>query len=256
MKFENLLIEAVQKTNEYISLFLVLEEHPERILTDMFVGGSESFLTRIIESSTELTGEVFEPHDLQDEFYRILFPYLSSLLSGVELSYEEDMYPAPINIIKDGEIICLLDIYQKTFLIVPHQDLQREQERLEMMLKEFNLNQMELTRYEGYHNNLMSYGDTPMEKMKIAMRKKHYQKEIQEKYHELFNDSLEQEQHIISQRLKVENMEEKLRPYEDEQYLLAMPFRDKFRYRVARLGETEEASEKEDEMMEIENLLN
>lgn len=257
MKFENVLIEAVQKANEYISLFIVLEEQPERILTDMFSDGSDSFLTRIIESSKELTGEVFEAHDLQDELYRILFPYLASLLKGVELSYEKDLYPAPIHIIQDGEIVALLDIYQKTFLVVPHQDLQREQEHLDTLIAEFNINQVEMERYEGYHNNPTSYGDTAMKKMEIVMRKNHYQKEIQNKYQELFNYSLEVEQNIISQRLRVEKMAEDLRPYEDEQYRLAMPFREKYRYRIARLGEMEdEESENKEEAMEIVNPLN
>lgn len=252
MKFENVLIEAVQKTNEYISKFLTLEERPEQILIDVFPDGSESLLTRIIESSEELTGEVLEPHDLQDELYRILFPYLLSLWGGVELSYERDMYPAPIHIIRGGEIICLLDIYQKEFLIVPHQDLQREQEKLDFMLNEFSFSQMELERYEGYHNNPMSYGDTAMKKMEIAMRKKHFKKEIQEKYYEIFNYSLEAEQRIISQRLRVEKMEEDLRPYEDEQYRLAMQFRDKFRYRISRLGEKD--SEQENGTVETETV--
>lgn len=250
MKFENVLIEAVQKANEYISLFLVLEEQPERILTDVFSGGSESFLTRIIESSKELTGEVMEAHDLQDELYRILFPYLDSFLKGVELSYEKDLFPSPIHLIQDGDVIALMDIYQKTFLIVPHKDLQREQEHLTTLITEFNINQIEMERYEGYNNNPMSYGDTAMKKMKIAIRKGHYEKEIRETYQELFNYSMELEQNLISQRLRVERMEENLRPFEDEQYRLANPFRDKFRYRIARLGEIEE-DETIEEIVEI-----
>lgn len=80
----------------------------------------------------------------------------------------------------------------------------------------------------------MAYGDTPMKKMQIAIRKNHFDKEIKMKYQGLLELSLELEQNLISQRIRLERVQEGLQPYEDMQYEIANIFRDKYKYEVKR----------------------
>jgi hypothetical protein len=234
VKFENVLIEAVQKTNEYISLFLTLEEQPERILTDIFSGESDNFFTRIIESSQELTGEMIQLHDLQDELYRILIPYVQTYAPKLELIYNADTYPSPIHIFDGDREIGRLNIYEKIFEVVPHEAIQKEGKYLKRLEKEFEENTEELKRHEDYLISPTSYGDTPFKKMQIALRKGHYEKEIKGNYQDLLNLSMEIEQNLISQRLRMERVQQNLEPYEDMQYAIAKPFMDKFKYEVRR----------------------
>lgn len=234
MKFDNILIEAVNKTNQYISLFMNLEENPEWILTELFSGESDNLLTRIIESSHELTGQFAEVHDLQDELYKILIPYLQTLIKGMDLVYDAERYPAPIQIFEGEREIGRVNIYEKTFTVIPHEDLRQELKHLRELEKEYNQNSEEIAKFEGYQSNPMEYGDTTMKKINIMFRQNHFNKEIKEKYQGLIEYSMELEQNIISQKLRVERTQEGVLPYEEMQYDIANIFRDKYKYEVKR----------------------
>jgi hypothetical protein len=239
MKFDNLFIEAVNKVNEYLSIFLTLEANPERILIDIFSGESDNLLTRVIESSEELTGEALEVHDLQDELYRVLIPYLQPSLKGLELVYDSNNYPAPIQIFEGNREIGRINIYERVFTVIPHEDLQREEQFLKSLEEQYKENAEEISKFEAFQLDPMAYGDTPMKKVQIALRKNHYDKEIKGKYQNLIELSMELEQSLISQRIRLEKVQEGLQPYEDMQYDIANQFRDKYEYEVKRQEDEE-----------------
>jgi hypothetical protein len=232
MDFNELLIQAIKKIDECIMVLNKAREQPEIILTDIFSGESENFLTRTIESSLELTGELIEVHDLQDYLYQLLIPYLSSIFRGIEFGYEKDKYPAPIQLFEGEQEIGRINIYERSFIIVPHEDIQREQKQLASLQQQLEELTKEIKKYEGYQLNLLSYGETTAKKVYIAVRRKHFEKEIKEKYQELIELSMEIEQQIISQRLKVEKMKEALISYEERQYAIANHFKEKYGYQI------------------------
>jgi hypothetical protein len=232
MDFNELLIQAIKKIDECIMVLNKAREQPEIILTDIFSGESENFLTRTIESSLELTGELIEVHDLQDYLYQLLIPYLSSIFRGIEFGYEKDKYPSPIQLFEGEREIGRINIYERSFIIVPHEDIQREQKQLASLQQQLEELTKEIKKYEGYQLNLLSYGETTAKKVYIAVRRKHFEKEIKEKYQELIELSMEIEQQIISQRLKVEKMKEALISYEERQYAIANHFKEKYGYQI------------------------
>jgi hypothetical protein len=232
MDFNELLIQAIKKIDECILVLNKAREQPEIILTDIFSGESENFLTRTIESSLELTGEIMEVHDLQDYLYQLLIPYLSSIFRGIEFSYEKDKYPAPIQLFDGEREIGRINIYERFFIIIPHEDIQREQKQLDSLQQQLEELTKEIKKYEGYQTNLLSYGETTAKKLYIAVRRKHFEKEVKEKYQELIELSMEIEQQIISQRLRVEKIKEALMTYEERQYDIANYFKDNYGYQI------------------------
>lgn len=237
MKFDNLLIEAISKANYYISLFLTLEDNPERILTDVFLSGSDNILTRIIESSEELTGETLEVHDLQDELYKVLIPYLTTYLKGLEVVYDSNNYPAPIQIFEGEREIGRLDIFKQVFTVVPHEDIRREESHLYSLESEFNQNAEQLAKYEGYQLNPSTYAETTKQKLELAFKKAKIKKEINNKFSQLIDLSMELERNFIAQKIRVEKVKEGLESYEDMQNGIANKFRGKYKYEVKRDGE-------------------
>jgi uncharacterized coiled-coil protein SlyX len=232
MDFNELLIQAIKKIDECILVLNKAREQPEIILTDIFSGESENFLTRTIESSMELTGEMMEVHDLQDYLYQQLIPYLSTIFRDIEFVYEDDKYPAPIQLFEGEREIGRINIYERSFIIVTHEDIKQEQRQLSLLQQQLEELTEEIKKYEGYQSNLLSYGETPVKKVYIAVRRKHFEKEIKSKYQELIELSMELEQQIISQRLKVEKIKESLSPYEERQYAIANYFKDKYGYQI------------------------
>lgn len=234
MTVDSLFVQAINKITDYRELFSTVENNPERILIDIFSGESDNFLTRIIESSKELTGELIEVHDLQDYLYQLLIPYLNSLLKGLDVVYDSDNYPAPIQIFEGECEIGRLNIFERTFTVIPHEEIKREENQLLRLEEEFTNNAREIEQYERYQKTPLDYGDTVIKKAQITIRKKHYKKEILQKYGQLIELSMELEKDVIAQRLRVERVQEGLRPYEDMQYDIANLFRNQYGYEVRR----------------------
>lgn len=234
MQFNQLFLQAIHKIDNSISLFSMLEDNPEMILTEIYKEGADNFITRIFDSSVELLGEVVEVHDLQDYLYKLLIPYLKEtpLLKGKELIYDSEKYPAPLQILLDGNEIAQLNIYSQEIIIFKHPDILKEVEQLSYLEKDFEYNANKIQRFENYSQDIMSYGETTFEKMKISMNKNKYQKKVKEQLGQLIEASLEFEQTIISQRLRVERIYDNLREFEDMKYKMATHFRDAFKYKI------------------------
>lgn len=227
-------MQAIDKINFYISLFMTLEENPERILTEVYTDNPDNFLTRIIESSKELTDELIEVHDLQDDLYRILIPYLQEIIDGKEFIYDKNSYPSPIHIFDNNREIGRLNIFEHTYTVIPHEDYQQEELKLAKLEEENKQNVSDIEKFEGYQTDLLSYGDTAFKKMKIMLRRKHYKNKIKSKYKSLLELSLDLEQALISQRLLLERVQQGLKPYEDMQYEIANIFGNKYGYQIIR----------------------
>lgn len=215
-------------------LFPLLQEQPELILTDIFSGGSENLLTRVFDSSNELIGELLEVHDLQDYLYQILIPYLSQLpiLNGKALLYDDEKYPAPIQIFENEREIGRLDIYKKEFVILPHEQIQEAQNQLNSLYKELDETEEKIQRYDDYKKHPLHYGDTIVKKILIVLNKKKYKKQISETYVQLSEYSLELEKDIISQKMRLEQLMKELKPYQEMQQKIAGYFRDNYQYNI------------------------
>lgn len=227
-------MQAIDKINFYISLFMTLEENPERILTEVYTDNPDNFLTRIIESSKELTDELIEVHDLQDDLYQILIPFLQEILVGKELVYDKNSYPSPIQIFDANREIGRLNIFEHTYTVIPHEDFQKEEQKLAKLEADNQQNISDIEKFEGYQTDLLSYGETTFKKMKIIFRRKHYKNQVKSKYKSYLDLSLDLEQALISQRLLIERVQQGLKPYEDMQYEIANIFGNKYGYQIIR----------------------
>ncbi|WCK57633.1 hypothetical protein PP175_26585 (plasmid) [Aneurinibacillus sp. Ricciae_BoGa-3] len=232
MDFETLLQYAKTRLDTYMALLIQAKENPDVILTDLFRSGSENLLTHVVEQSPELIGETVEIHELQDYLYQLLVPHLSRTLKDFEFIYDSNRYPAPLSLCYGEEEVGILNIYEKKFIIARHSIIAKEKTKLASMEAEYETLLKGMQEYEGYKNNILSYAKNPLQKAQIVFRKKHFEKEVLNKYKDYLEASMEVEQRVISQRLAVERLRDEIKPFENMQYSVAESFSAKYGYEI------------------------
>lgn len=235
-KLQYPLEKAIDRITFFQETLSVLPEHPEYTFTRLLKVRGNNFFLSIYEMSSEFSDLNIEIHEIQDYMYAHIFPLLKEEAEknqlSVEFSYDSSIFPAPIIISVDKEIVGLMDVYMHQFIFYLPDDIQKERSMLQDINKDMLSLTDDLTKYEGYMKDPLEYGNSNWEKTKIIFRQKKTLKTLETKKDELMRLNLQQEQAKIAQQVKLEHLENNFKENQWKLYQFAKRFVVHYGYSV------------------------
>lgn len=217
-----------------------------------------------------LVKEVFQDHDLllpiliqrygdetllqmQEYWYDLLFPKFKEYLGvdKIRFSYDKTIYPSPIYIHLDEDLIAVLDIVTHRFDKLELSIIADAKGRIKEIEKE--LKEVEATLKEkepALKNPLVLGGANPIKLLDISIRNKKYKKEIRRDVYELqeYFFELEKEKIRINssiEQVKQSNLEREYVLDKIERRIRKLPGYSSTNKKISRLDELKEMEELE-----------
>jgi len=235
-KLQYPLEKAIERITFFHETLSALPEHPEYTFTRLLKESGNNFFLSIYEKSSEFSDLNPEIHEMQDYMYEHIFPLLKEEAEknelSVEFSYDSSIFPAPIILSVDKEIVGLMDVYMHQFIFYLPDDIKKERSMLHQINKDMLSLNDELAKYEGYIKDPLEYGESNWEKTKIIFRQKKTLKTLGTKKDEMMHLNLQQEQAKIAQQVKLEHLENNFKENQWRLYQFAKRFIVHYGYSV------------------------
>ena len=187
------MIEKLNKTftvahntlNHYENIISNIENNPKLILSGLYIEGTHDNLLSFILSCIDDEFAV----DFQKYIYDLLIPYLKKELymDNIEFKYNQEEYPALLNIYSNQIHLADLSIYEKSISIVKDKNnmkLEKNIEQLELEIKELYI-KLEECRNKKEHP-FMYIADKPIELICAIGNTKKHLKGINNEFNECY----------------------------------------------------------------------
>lgn len=232
MDCKNIFAKAKDRIDVYSEMLSNIEKNPEIIMTSLYENGFHSFITYVLNSSTETMNSEFDFIEFQDYLYSILLPFLKRDLDEYQFKYDGSVYPSFISVLFDNVEMGHINIYDKKFIENTHEELEKERNILRAIESSHLEIISQMIKYEEYKENLMLMSEDNVLKMiDIKMRKKKYERDVINKHSEKFDESMAIGRELSNQKSKIAYMEDELKPFEYKQEHLRKFLNRKYGYK-------------------------
>lgn len=190
----------IQKFEEQIKRF---EDDPMILVTEMFADNDLLLPILIQRYGDEVLLQA------QEYWYNLFFPKFKNYLGVDEISfsYDQTVYPAPINIHLGEDVIAILDIVSHQFEPVELVLVVEAKERIKEISKELEEIENKLKEKEpALKNPLVLGGANPIKLLDISIRQKKYKKDIRDDVHALQEQFFELDRERIKLQSSIEQM--------------------------------------------------
>ncbi|MDF2880073.1 MAG: hypothetical protein K0R54_630 [Clostridiaceae bacterium] len=203
-------------------------KNPSKILSNFCNEEVQNYILNYIEKYKNIS----LIYEFQERLYNILLPFLQNSFKDIVFNYDKTKYPALIKIIYNDLPIGHIDIFEKSFTQYSYLELDEVKEELQNVeCKKIQINE-KMTILEKYSENILSLGDKFLKKFVILFRQKSYKKKIMKEYMELVNKSLELDKTTVNLSLRIEKMENFIKPLELKQEYISNWFSSKHNYEI------------------------